>query len=152
MLRNLKQLNVHIDILTDMYYKHCRNILELAVPAWNPGLTKAEINQLERVQKAACAIMLGPQYKTYNLALKQLAMERLDTRRETICLNFGKKVLNSEEFCNWFNPNEGNKVPPKTRKQKTLIVDPLKSVTTRTQRFQKSPIPYLTNLLNNNTK
>ena len=134
-----------------MFYKHCRSILELAVPAWNPGLTKAEINQLERVQKTACAIILGAQYKTYKLAIKQLGMEKLDTRREAICLKFGKKALTSEKFSHWFAESEGNKPLPKTRYQKSKIPEQLKPVKTRTRRFKKSPIPYLTELLNNNT-
>ena len=91
-----------------------------------------------------------PLATTYKLALKQLNIERLDLRREEIFLKFGIKALKSERFCNWFTPKEGNKYPPKTRKQETQIVNKLKPVTTRTRRFEKSPIPYLTELLNNN--
>ena len=65
MLRNLKRLGAGTDELVDVYYKQCRSILELAVPAWNPALTNSESDQIERIQKTACAIILGDKYKSY---------------------------------------------------------------------------------------
>ena len=50
----MRRLGANRRDLIDVYYKQCRSVLELAAPAWTPGLTKSEINQLERVQKAAC--------------------------------------------------------------------------------------------------
>jgi hypothetical protein len=66
-------------------------VLELAVPAWTPRLSKTEINQLERVQKSACAIILGENYSSYKSALRNLEMDSLELRRQQICLTFGKK-------------------------------------------------------------
>ena len=80
MLRNLKGLGACIDELVDVYYKQCRSILELAVPAWNPALTNSESNQIERIQKTACAIILGEKYTSYRNALKCLNMKTLKSR------------------------------------------------------------------------
>ena len=61
-----------------------RSVLELAAPAWTPGLTKTEIYQLERIQKTACAIILGHNFQSYKSAKEILNMETLETRREPI--------------------------------------------------------------------
>ena len=69
-LRNLKKLGVDSTKLLDVYSKQCRSVLELAVPAWAPGLTSKESRQIERVQKNVFAIILGDKYKSYKNALK----------------------------------------------------------------------------------
>ena len=51
MLRRLKSLGASMEELVDVYIKQVRSVLELAVPVWEPGLTKSEKGQLERVQK-----------------------------------------------------------------------------------------------------
>ena len=150
MLRNLKKLGASKPALVDVYYKQCRSVLELAVPAWAPGLTKIEVNQLERIQKSACAIILGDSYRSYKSALQKLEMETLESRRKEICLTFGKKALKSEKFNHWFSPNEESEPLNRTRCDKTKTFHKLKSVQCRTQRYEKSTIPYLTNLLNQN--
>ena len=55
--------------------------MELAVPAWAPGLTGEEVKQLKRVQKSALAIILGDSYKSYKQALEKLEVESLESRR-----------------------------------------------------------------------
>ena len=146
MLRNLKKLGACRADLVDVYYKQCRSVLELAVPAWTPGLTKTEINQLERVQKSACAIILGENYASYKSALRQLDMETLELRRQNICLTFGKKALKSDKFKQWFSINEDSEPVIKTRNFKPKPT--LKKVKCRKKKYRKSPIPYLTDLLN----
>ena len=63
MLRRLKN---HV------YIKQVRSVLELAVPAWHPGLTQSDSLDIERVQRAATNIILGPNYKSYKTALETL--------------------------------------------------------------------------------
>ena len=135
MLRNLKKLGASIPDLLDVYIKQCRSVLELAVPAWSPGLTVGDSNKIERVQKSAFAIILGKQYSSYRKALEQLQMETLVDRRVTLCQKFARKAYTSEKFTNWFSESES--------------VLKLKEVNTRTARYWKSPLPYLTDLLNN---
>ena len=148
MLRNLKKLGASRSDLIDVYYKQCRSVLELAVPAWAPNLTKTEVNQLERVQKTACAIILGFEYISYKSALKKLTMDTLESRREKICLTFAKKALNSDKFQKWFSVDEKSEPLIKTRHAKTKPKLKFKPVTCRNKKFKKSPIPYLTDLLN----
>ena len=138
MLRNLKRLGASTNDLIDVYVKQCRSILELAVPAWSPGLTVGNSNQIERVQKAALAIIMGETYSSYSNALHILDMETLVDRRTALCLSFAKKAYKSEKFREWFTESE------------TDIQ--LAEVTVRTARYWKSPLPYLTDLLNNELK
>ena len=62
MLRNLKKVGANIWDMKDIYEKQVRSVLEMAVPVWEAGLTKSESNQIERVQRTACAIILGTKY------------------------------------------------------------------------------------------
>ena len=136
MLRNLKRYGASTNDLVDVYQKQCRSVLELAVPAWASGLTKSDIHQIERVQKSAFAIILGDSYTSYKHSLQILKMETPADRRHALCLSFTKKSYKSEKFSKWFCESEADS---------DLL---LTEVKTRTGRYRKSPIPYLTDLLN----
>ena len=64
LLRRLKPLGASDKELLEVYETHIRCILEFCVPVWNSGLTKTQINQIERVQKCALA-----NYVSYDHAL-----------------------------------------------------------------------------------
>ena len=81
MLRNLQKHGACQADLLDVYVKQCRCMLELAVPVWNPAVSKNEVSQLERVQKTALAIILGKNYTSYQEALKDLKLASLEDRR-----------------------------------------------------------------------
>ena len=74
--------------------------MEMAVPAWSAGLTKSESNQIERVQRAALAIILGEEYYSYSKALKLLKIETLVERRE-IFLQKRLKGMKSSNIGLW---------------------------------------------------
>ena len=105
MLRRLTPLGATSEELVDVYEKQIRCILEFAVAAWNPGLTKAQINQLERVQKCATAIILEENCHTYKKALKNLDLITLSERRYKLSLNFAKKAVKHDIYSNWFTPS-----------------------------------------------
>ena len=138
LLRNLKKYGTSMWDMKDVYMKQVRSVLEMAVPAWEPGLSKSEANQIERVQRTACAIILGSNYTSYSKALEILKLETLAERRKSLCLTFAKKAMKNEKFQDWFTESESG--------SSTV----LKEVTTRTKRYRRSPLPYLTNLLNGN--
>ena len=128
--------------MIDVYSKEIRSILEMACPVWHPGLTVSEENQLERVQKVAFAIIRSNGYNKYTDSLEYFKQDTLKKRREKLCLNFAVKAHKSEKFSQWFVPNHST---INTRSDKM----PLKSVKTRTRKYRKSPLPYLTEVLNN---
>ena len=122
--------------------------MELAVPAWAAGLTSKEVAQIERLQKASFAIILGDEYRTYKSALNKLNMQTLESRRKDVCLTFGRKALKSDKYSKWFCDSEEGTPKINTRYAETKKVTKLKPVTTRTKRYRRSPLPYLTSLLN----
>ena len=146
MLRNLARLGASRADLVDVYFKQCRSVLELAAPAWTSGLTRTEVKQLERVQRTACAIILGDAFRSYKAALKILNMETLENRREKISLKFANRALKSDKFKHWFSMNIVSEQRIQTRNKPKLK---LKPVTYQKTRYKNSPISYLTELINN---
>ena len=142
-LRRLKRLGTKTNDLLDIYFKQIRSILELAVPVWHPSLTSHDRNRIERVHKSALGIMLGRNYKSYYRALKHFQLKSLFTRREKLCKKFGIKSQKSSKFSKWFKPKL-KRIPTRKIPKKYCEADEY----ARTERFRKSPICFLTKLLN----
>ena len=74
-----------------------------------------------------------------------LNVEKLSIRRSNLCLKFAKKAEKHVKFSNWFFPairsshvnTRNNKIKPKYT-----------PVPSRKERYKKSPIPYITQILN----
>ena len=144
LLRNLKKLGATTSELLDVYVKQCRSILELAAPVWTGGLKSDDIVSLERVQKTACAIILGRTYNGYENALQKLDIKSLEERRLDLCLKFVKKSAKDEKYKHWFVKADAPSVNTRSKKDPK----PYKPVHARTDRYKESPLPFLTNLLN----
>ena len=140
-IKRLKAHGANLEDLVEVYSKQIRCILEYGVPVWNPSLTKEESNDIERVQKAFLHIALGNDYLDYENALIMSNMQKLKDRRVNLCKKFAKKCSKHEKFKNWFKTKKN---APNTRSQKPKFLEPISRLT----RFRKSPIPYLTGLLN----
>jgi hypothetical protein len=148
MLRRLKALGADVFDLKDVYEKQVRSVLEFGAPVFAAGLNGEDSNTIERVQKTAANVILGEHYTSYREALQTLCLGSLKDRRMDICRNFAQKALKHEKFSTWFTVSQGNK-NIKERKCKEIASEPLlKPVKTRTKRYRKSPIPFLTELLN----
>ena len=141
-LRRLKNLGAKFQDLIDVYIMQVRCILELAVPAWQGGLTLDEKLDLERVQKSACHIILGKEYIGYQNALKLLNLETLESRRIKLCLKFALKAEKHLKFNKWFKPTQKMY---NTRHEHNKY----QNVRANHTRFLKSPLSFLTRLLNN---
>ena len=81
---------------------------------------------------------------TYTSALKLIGLEKLSARREKICTKFAKKAQKHKKFTTWFKPTP----TVITRIKKPKFYD----VVCKTARFEKSPLSYLTKLLNQHYK
>ena len=68
-------------------------------------------------------------------------MDTLEDRCEALCLKFSRKAQKNSKFSHWFQKNDSG---VNTRSEKVPFVIPK----SRTRRFKKSAIPYLTDLLN----
>ena len=142
LIKRLKSLGANQSELIDMYQKMVRSILEFAVPVWNNSITIAEQEGIERVQKSALRIILGRNYESYDQALLETELETLEVRRFKLCLNFARKAEAHPKHKNWFV----KKPQTKTRDKNGKYLNGF----TRTERLKRSPIHYLTQLLNSN--
>ena len=138
MLKRMKEIGATANDMLEVYILQIRCLTEIGCPAFNGTLTKDDINTLERIQKTACRIILGPKYISYQNALKILKIAQLDTRREKICLKFALKLQKNDKFSNWLI-----NAPRKTRSDKKFILPK-----TRTKIYQKSPLFHLAGILN----
>ena len=66
----------------------------------------------------------------------------LDKRREELCLKFAKKCLKNDKVRNLFPKNKTNH---RMKKRKVKL---FKTNRTNTQRYRRSAIPYMQELLN----
>ena len=140
-LRRLSNLGASRSDLIEIYTKLIRCVLELAVPAWQGGLSQAEKQDIERIQKCACNIILGSDYISYRNALKILCLDSLETRRVKLTLKFGLKSAKHSKFRKWFKVSN---------KMYNTRHDGPKYCPVRAfhSRFEKSPLSFLTKLLN----
>ena len=113
----------------------------MACPVWNGSITVQDKMAIERIQKTALAIIRGDQYTLYFESLTYFGIDTLEVRREALCFKYALKAYKNTKFSSWFTENETD---VNTRIEKL----PLKTIRFRTRRYQKSPLPYLTNLLN----
>ena len=142
-LRRMKVIDVEPLVMLDVYIKEIPSVIELDVPAWHSGLTIKQMADIERVQRVAVSIILsdcksGKCDFSYDMALVTLDLEPLDVRRERLCLSFAKKTLKSRHsdlFPDTHQYNTRNK--PKYFEQNA-----------NKTRFYKSPLNYLTRMLN----
>ena len=140
-MRRLKNLGAERGDLISVYQKQIRCLLEYAVAVWHPSLTSEDRIRIERVQKSALCIILGQDYTSYKSALKELQLESLHSRRIKLCKKFAIKTQKHPKFSKWFKPQNKTTV---TRGKPPKFLE----VYFRTERFRKSPLSYLTNLLN----
>ena len=95
MLRRLILLDFSVHELFDVYRKEIRSVLEYAVPVWHGGLTLRQSSEIETVQKMAFKIILKGSYTSYTNACSFFKTDSLEQRRQTICLRFANKNLES---------------------------------------------------------
>ena len=140
LLRRLKRINMDPLKIVDFYSKEVRPLLELAVPAWHSGITLSQSDTIERVQKTALKIILGDLYTNYEYACSLLTIEPLKPRRDVLCLNFAKKTAKKSRHKDLFLTTSNHR----------QTKDEYHEHKWKTDRFNNSPLPYLTRLLNDN--
>ena len=133
--------------LKKIYLTFVRSILEQSPDVWLSSLSKTNHRNLERVQKATVRLIMGQTYTGYENGLKALNIETLDKRRDRLCLMFAKNCLKSEKLRNLFERNNPTHKMKKRNKPKSF-----KCKKIRTERYKKSSIPFMTNLLNNESE
>ena len=142
LLRKVSNFCTDYQDLKNIYILFVRSILEQSATVWHSSLTEENKNDLERVQKSACKLILGEKYKTYSNALKILELENLDERRRNLCLTFALRSKKHPKMKKMFPLNE------KTHKMETRNPEKYRVQHAFTERLKSSPIIYMQNLLN----
>ena len=132
-------------MLKDSYCKEIRSILEFGVAVWHSGITNKMSDDIERVQKICIKIILSKLSLNlnYDVCCTILDLEPLIFRRQDLCVRFiqnaSKDIQHADLFCR------------NTSKTYTRHKQPLyREFKCRRNRFYKSPLCYLTRLLNKN--
>ena len=86
LLRRLKFIKLEPEVLMDYYIKEIRPLTEHGVAIWNSGLTHAQINEIEKIQKVALKIILDENYITYEVACTLMNTQPLKHRRTELHL------------------------------------------------------------------
>ena len=138
-LRRMKQLGVDDPTLASFWKSEGRVHLEANCPVWAGAITQRQSRCLSRVQKKAVATITGKEYKQ---GCNDLKLEMLPERRKQLARKFAAKTVQKSRHKDIFEelPNS-----PDTRRGIKVWREPV----SHTRRHQKSPVPYLTRLLNN---
>ena len=142
LLNTAANFTSNVQYLKSIYRIYVRSILEQSAVVWHSSLTSQNKRDLERVQKAAVRVILKDKYTTYKQGLKVLKSDTLEKRRELLCLRFAKNCTKNEKVRNFF-PKRITHHKMKKRKSEKF-----KRNKARTNRYQKSAIPYMQQLLN----
>ena len=132
--------------LKNIYLTFIRSVLEQSAVVWHSSITNKNRRDMERVQKAAVRVIMGSDYTSYKNDLRKLRLVTLEKRRESLCLKFAKKCIQSEKLKDLF-PLQKSKHPMKKRhetKYKTKMV--------KTKRYKQSALPFMRKLLNEEHK
>ena len=140
-LRRMRVLGVDTKTLVQYWKAEGRVHLEMACPVWHSGLTVAQVRSLEQAQRLAMVAMAGWN-PSHSQQLTDLGLERLSVRRERMCLRLARKTATVSRHTDMFTPT----INPRARTSKEYW-EPL----CRTTTYYKSPLPYLTRLLNSNS-
>lgn len=141
-LRRLKSFKLPIVDLITIFRGYIRPIVEYCAPVFNGALTKQHIYALESIQKRACRIILGSSYTSYNVALETCNLVTLEERRKQLCLTFAHNLEENPFSLNWLVKKQESRYCLRRTTKYTQYK-------CKTNRFRKSAIPYLIDLLNN---
>ena len=119
-------------------------MLELAVPVWHSGLTKQESDNIERIQRIAMQIILQERYTNYAQACLTFNAQTLQQRRVKLCSTFAYRNFKSDN-CLFTKINSTNM---KTRQKSDLVLE----YKCNFRSHQKSSLPFLAKLLNENNR
>ena len=141
-LRRLKALGASSDQLLDCFQKQVLSVLWLGAPAWFCQTTQYEKKDINRVAKVGLKIIYGQAYSGFDEMLKISKIVKPTVQLARMTEKFATKCSNHTKFSQWFVPSTIDKVQTRTKKKK------YHSIAARTDRFRESPIPHLTQILN----
>ena len=138
----MKKIQLDRNIILDYFLKEIRPVLEYAAPVWSSGISVAQSNQIERVQKVALRIILGHDYSSYSEACSEFNVESLRLRRETLCGKFAVKLFQSDRRRQFYD----EPLSLKSTRNSLLVHEQV----SRTRRCHNAPHNSLARIINAN--
>jgi hypothetical protein len=142
-LRRLKGLGANTAELLDVMEKQVLSVLWLGVPAWYGMTTQQERHSIDRVMRCCLRVIYGDQYTSFEHALSMAAKHRPTQRMQKMTNKFAIKCTKHTKWSKWFE-----QAPKQTRNMRNKG-NKYRSVPTRTQGYEASPIPQFTTMINN---
>ena len=137
-----KKYALPISDLKTIYNCYIKPVLVYATPVWNGGITREQAARLESIQKRALRVILGREYYSYEAALSRLQLPLLSDYRESICIDFAKKLSAPESRFGHLFPSRDPTVRTTRHSRK------VPQMKYRTNRLRDSAIPYFIRLIN----
>ena len=144
LIRRLKALGASNSQLIDALQKQVLSVLWLGAPAWFCMLTQQEKQDIDRVAKVGLRIIFGEAYSGFENTLSVAGMSRPTRQLSKMTSRFAVRSSKHPKFCNWFQPAAAKSINTRSRQNPQVFT----SVPCRTDRYKRSPIPHLTELLN----
>ena len=139
-LRKLYEFSIPMEDLVLIYTMYIRSVLEYNSNVWFSAITNIEREDIERVQKVACKIILKGDYTSYVQALRTLNLMSLSDRRQMLAERFALKCTKSDRFKNLF-PKNHKKMELRSTEQYLIKF-------CNGSRLQNSSIPVMQKILN----
>ena len=144
-LRKLRKRGLDEDKLIHAYKTLIRPSVEYLAPVWSPMITAEQAELLERQQVQALKNIYGPGLSANKMRVKA-CVDRLSTRRKTLCLSFATKAVSNPRSSHWFKPRE----KPLYARREGVTCPIYREHAARTDRHKNSPKNNLIRLLNEN--
>ena len=74
LLRKCPEFTSSIEDLKIIYLSYVRNVIEQSSVVWRSSISEENKEDLERIQKNACRIILGENYTNYKESLKLIGL------------------------------------------------------------------------------
>ena len=139
-LRKLYDFNLPLEDLVTIYNSYIRSILEYNSNVWFSSIYNEERENIERVQRVACKIILKDDFINYKDALDRLNIQNLSDRRQMLARRFANKCVKSDRFKGLFPVNDNRS----TDKYAVKFA--------HTDRLKDSSIPAMQGMLNKEVK
>ena len=98
MLSRFKRFGVPVGDLVTVYIGYVRPIVEYACPVWHVSINVHQTQQIERILRKACRIILGSTYTSYTDALALTGLQTLEERQLHLRIQFAKKCTTSKKY------------------------------------------------------
>ena len=119
LLRRLRLIKLDTELILEYYLKEIRPLVEFGIAISNSGLTKGQVNDLEKVQKVALKIILHEDYTSYEVVCTLVNISPLEYRQTELCTNYAVKLYRSPKSSEYFIPA---KKLVNTRSEQQLLV------------------------------